>query len=290
MTSFDNPKNLLFVVTLGTGTFGSSNNNQIQLEGFRARVSIEKAGGQMLGTLHAQIYGVKQSDMNSCTTLQFQNQGFLRNTIEVYAIDGTQKTLVFTGNMVNAWGNYHSMPDVFLEIQAQSLWVAKLAPTPPLSFKGTVSVPSVMQQIAGTMGINFENNGVTKSLLNPYLPGTSVEQAKNVAQQAGIDMYIDDQTLAICPQGQARGSQIPEISPTSGLRGYPTFDGVGVNFQTFFNPSITFGGAIKLVTSIPRAAGQWVVTSINHDLAAQEPGGSWFSTVRGNTSGLAVTS
>lgn len=290
MPSFDNPKNLLFIITLGTGTFGSSNNNQIQLEGFRSRATIEKAGGQMLGTLRAQIYGVKQSDMNSATTLQYQNQGFLRNTIQVYAIDGTQRTLVFTGNIVNAWGNYHSMPDVFLEIQAQSLWIAKLTPTPPLSFPGAIPVPTVMKQIADKMGINFENNGVTSSLINPYLAGTSVEQAKNVAQQAGIDMYLDDDTMAICKLGDSRGSLIPEISPDSGLIGYPTFDGVGVNFRTFFNPAITFGGAVKLVTSIPRAAGQWVVTSINHDLDAQEPGGQWFSTVRGNASGLAVTS
>ena len=87
MPSFENPKDLLFIITLGTGTFGSSNNNQIQLQGLRAKENIEKAGGQMLGTMRAQIYGVSQSDMNSATTLQYQNQGFLRNTIEVFAID-----------------------------------------------------------------------------------------------------------------------------------------------------------------------------------------------------------
>jgi hypothetical protein len=290
MTSFDNPKNLLFVITLGTGTFGSSNNNQIQLEGFRARAHIENAGGQMYGTLHAQIYGVSQSDMNQATTLQYQNQGFLRNVIQVYAIDGTQKTLVFVGNIINAFGNYNSAPDVFLEIQANSTWVAKLTPTSPLSYPGSIPVSTVMQKIADTIGVAFQNNGVTKSLINPYLPGTAPDQAQAVVQQANIDMYLDGQNLAICPKGQPRDGQIPEISPSSGLIGYPTFDGVGVNFRTFFNPAITFGGAIKLVTSIPRAAGQWVVTSINHDLAAQEPGGQWFSTVRGNASGLLVTS
>ena len=192
--------------------------------------------------------------------------------------------------MFNACGNYNQMPYVYLEIQAQSIWVAKLAPTPPLSFKGSVSVDTIMKTLAGTMGLTYENNGVTSQLNNPYLAGTSVEQAKNVAQQAGIDMYVDDQTLAICPRGQARDSLIPEISPDSGLAGYPTFDGVGVNFKTYFNPAITFGGAFKLVTSINRAAGQWVVTSVNHQLDSQVDGGSWFSMVRGNSSGLAVTS
>lgn len=33
--SFDNKKALRFVITLGTGKFGSSNNDQITLQGFR---------------------------------------------------------------------------------------------------------------------------------------------------------------------------------------------------------------------------------------------------------------
>jgi hypothetical protein len=36
MASFDNKKELRFVITLGQGGFGSSSNNQITLEGYRA--------------------------------------------------------------------------------------------------------------------------------------------------------------------------------------------------------------------------------------------------------------
>ena len=71
-TSFENKKELRFIITLGTGKFGSSSNNQIRLEGFRATVEIDKAGGMMMGTLRAQIYGVQQTDMNSITTLQWK--------------------------------------------------------------------------------------------------------------------------------------------------------------------------------------------------------------------------
>jgi hypothetical protein len=63
-TSFQNKKALRFIITLGTGKFGSSNNNQITLQGFRATVDIDKAGGTQMGTLKAQIFGVSQSDMN----------------------------------------------------------------------------------------------------------------------------------------------------------------------------------------------------------------------------------
>jgi hypothetical protein len=289
MSSFENKKELRFVITLGTGKFGSSSNNQIRLEGFRATVDIDKAGGMMMGTLRAQIYGVKQSDMNSITTLQWKPRSLIPNTVEVYAIDGAQETLVFTGNIVNAWGNYQGMPEVFLQIQAQSAYFAQLTPVAPRSYKGQIDVASIMAQIARTMGFTFENNGVNVQLSDMYLANTGLEQAKTLARAAGIDLYVDDGILAITPPNTPRKGLIPEISKETGLLGYPTFDGVGVNFQILFNPSVVFGGSIKLVTDIVQAAGQWVVTSVAHRLEAEKPGGAWFSTIRGNASGLALS-
>ena len=288
MPSFDNKKQLRFVVTLGTGKFGSSNNDTITLQGFRATADIDKAGGMMMGTLRAKIYGVKQADMNSVTTLQWKTGTLIPNTVEVYAIDGAAETLVFAGNIVNAWADYQSMPDVFLHIQAQSAFFNALKAIPPRSFKGGVDVASVMAQIARDLGYTFENNGVTTQLVDVYLPNTGMEQAKDLARAAGCDLYLDDKILAITPPNVPRKVIIPLISPASGLVGYPTFDGVGVNFQTLFNPAITFGGSIKLETDVQQAAGEWVVTSVGHRLESEKPGGAWFSNVRGNQNGLAV--
>lgn len=288
MPSFDNKKQLRFVITLGTGKFGSSNNDTITLQGFRATADIDKAGGMMMGTLRAKIYGVKQQDMNSVTTLQWKPGTLIPNTVEVYAIDGAAETLVFAGNIVNAWADYQSMPDVFLHIQAQSAFFNALKAIPPRSFKGGVDVASVMAQIARDLGYTFENNGVTTQLVDVYLPNTGMEQAKDLARAAGCDLYLDDKILAITPPNVPRKVIIPLISPASGLVGYPTFDGVGVNFQTLFNPAITFGGSIKLETDVQQAAGEWVVTSVGHRLESEKPGGAWFSSVRGNQNGLAV--
>lgn len=288
MPSFSNKKQLRFVITLGTGKFGSSNNDQITLQGFRAIADIDKAGGMMMGTLRAKIFGVKQVDMNSVTTLQWKPGTLIPNTVEVFAIDGAAETLVFAGNIVNAWADYQSMPDVYLHIQAQSAFFNALKAIPPRSFKGRVDVASVMAQIARDLGYTFENNGVTTQLTDVYLPNTGMEQAKDLARAAGCDLYLDDKILAITPPNVPRKVIIPLISPASGLVGYPTFDGVGVNFQTLFNPAVTFGGSVKLETDVQQAAGEWVVTSVGHRLESEKPGGAWFSTIRGNANGLAV--
>lgn len=289
MSSFENKKELRFVITLGTGKFGSSDNDQIILQGFRALVDIDKAGGVQMGTLRAKVFGVSQADMNSVTTLQWKPGSLIPNTVEVFAIDGLSETLVFAGNIVNAWGDYQSMPDVYLHIQAQAAFFNQLQAVAPRSYKGRVDVASVMSQIARDMGYTFENNGVKTQLADVYLSNTGMEQAKDLARAAGCDLYVDDKVLAITPANVPRKSIIPLITPDTGLVGYPTFDGVGVNFQTLFDPSITFGGSIRLVTDVLQAAGEWVVTSVSHRLESEKPGGAWFSNIRGNANGLAVT-
>ncbi len=300
MTSFNNPKDLKFVISLGSGTFGSSSANTVTIRGFRAVAEIDKAGGMMMGTLRAQIYGVSQSTMNSCVTFPFQPQrmsaatsgGSVKmNTIQVFAIDGSTSTLIFTGNIVNAWGNYRNQPDVFLEIQAQSTALAQLTPVPPLSFNGSIDVAVAMQQLAGKMGLTFENNGVNGIVLkNQYLPNTALEQAKSLARIAGIWMTVDNGVLIICPPNQARNKPAPIISPSSGLMGYPTFDGFGVNFSAFFNPALQFLGPFQLQSSIPQAAGSWIATSIGYRLESEKPDGSWMMNVRGTKNAISIRS
>ena len=288
MPSFDSKKQLRFVVTLGTGKFGSSNNDVVTLQGFRATADIDKAGGMMMGTLRAKIYGVQQADMNSVTTLMWKPGTRIANTVEVFAIDGAVETLVFAGNIVNAWGDYQSMPDVFLHIQAQACFFNGLQAVQPLSIKGGIDVAVVMARIAKDMGLGFEKNNVSVMLTDVYVANTLKEQALELARAANLSLYIDDKVLAITNKYAPREGMIPEISAQSGLVGYPTFDGIGVNFQTLFNPAITFGGSIKLKTDVKAAEGEWIVTSVAHRLESEKPGGAWFSTVRGNVNGLAV--
>jgi hypothetical protein len=180
------------------------------------------------------------------------------------------------------------MPDVFLHIQAQACFFNGLQAVQPLSIKGGVDVAVVMARIAKDMGLVFENNNVSVMLTDVYVANTLKEQALELARAANFSLYVDDKVLAITNKYAPRKGLIPEISPQSGLVGYPTFDGIGVNFQTLFNPAITFGGSIKLTTDVKAAEGEWIVVSVAHRLESEKPGGAWFSTVRGNVNGLAV--
>lgn len=204
MPSFDNKKRLRFVITLGTAEFDSKGSNQITLEGFRATADIALAGGLQMGELRARIYGVKESDMNAVTSFVYKFGAVEPNTCLVYAIDGTTETMVFAGNIVNAWPDFNSLPDVFLHIQAQAAAVNLIKAVPPRSFSGDIDVASVMGQIAASMGYSFENNGVDVKLADVYLDNTGLEQATALARMAGIDLYLDGKVLAITPANTPR--------------------------------------------------------------------------------------
>lgn len=284
-----NKKRLRFIVTLGVGKFGSSDNNRITLEGYRSTAFIDKAGDQTMGAARVQIYGVTQADMNSITTLQWGINQWIKNTVEIYAIDGDSETRVFQGNIINAWAEYHAMPDVFLQITAQSAFFDKLAPAPARSFRGAVDVATVMQQVAASMGRTFENNGVSVMMNDVYLCSTDLEQALGLANDAGIGFFLDDDVLAITPAPDIpRGGIAPVVSSVTGMVGYPTFTGYGVHVTTLFNPSIRFGGTIKIESDVPAANGEWMVVSVAHRLEAEKPNGAWFSTVQANSSGYAL--
>ena len=294
-SSFQNVKDLRFVITLGnpSSSFssGGQSYNTITLQGLRASVYIDNAGGAMMGTLKAQIFGVTANDMNTLTSLLWDNlivsqsgSSFTFNSIQVFAIDGTQETLVYNGDVLNCWGVYTSMPNAYLYIEAQIGYSALVQPVAPLSLATDSDVATVMQQIASAMGYQFENNGVNATVpRGTYLGNTLMEQARSLMQAYRFWMYLDStspNTLAIAPYGKARNATaVPLISPQTGREGYPLFNSTGVNFETLFNPSIVFGGTVQMQSSIPKANGEWIVVSMSHQLSSQTPAGPWKTTV-----------
>jgi len=286
-TSFQNKKQLRFVVTLAEGVF-SDKNNQVVLDGFRAVVEVQKAGGQMMSTSTVRIYGLAQELMNQLTTLAFKAMSYIKNTIDVIVLDGEQQTLIFRGQIINAWGDYSGMPDVCLYIETQTGYFQQLELGDPLVYKGTANVSDLMLALAKKLGVPLESNGVTAKITNPNYGGSTIDQIRNLAADTKTDFYLDDTVLAICPKGltRKRTARVPLITSQSGLIGYPTFDKVGITFNTLFNPSILFGSQIIMESDIPQANGLWQVCSMVHKLESEKPGGAWFTTVRCTGNGL----
>jgi len=285
MSSFSNKKRLRFKITLGgTGHFDDAGDNQIILEGYRASADISLAGGIQRGELRAKIYGLKLSDMNAITTFAWRVGTIAPSTVVVYAIDGLIESLVFAGNIVNAYADFSGMPDVFLNLQAGAAFLDVMRAVPPRSYKGSIDVASVATEICASMKYTLENNGVNIQLSDVYLNGSGMSQFENLAQMAGIDYALEGSLMVITPKGVPRGTPIPLISAQTGMVGYPVFNGVQVNVRTLYNPGIQALGRVKIETDVQRAAGYWTVRSMNHQLESEKPNGAWFTSFVGTSS------
>lgn len=302
-SSFSSPKDLRFVFTLGSWMtpFVENGNpyNSITLQGLRATVNIENAGSAMMGTLNAAIFGLPLEHINKLTSLQWKvpvlaapGNTFSMYTVQVYAIDGAQETLLFNGEVLNAWGDFSGMPQVALLVQAFVGYSALVNATTPLSIAANATVGTVMQQIAKSMGFSFQGTTSSGALLNQivskgsYFGNTAMEQARSMQSAYRFWMYIDGTTnpptLAAVPWGQARQSlvAVPLISPGTGLLGYPLFNSSGVTFQCYYTPNLVFGGQVEISSSVAQANAVWTVVSVSHQLSSQVDGGPWGSTVQ----------
>lgn len=265
-----------------TGAFIESGTNEITLSGHRVSAKISKAGGVQMSSLSLDVWGMTFSEMNQLSTLGMAVQLVQRNTVIVTAGDNENgMSIVFVGTITNAWGNFQTAPDTPFHVEATAGIAGAVVPIPPSSFPHGADVATVIGGLVPQMpgALTFENNNVRVQLPPSYFAGSPRQQAWAAARAADINIVEDDGKIAIWNKYGARGSFIPEVSVDSGMVNYPTYTAFGIMVKTIFNPSISFGGKIKVVSSLPPASKEWGIYSLEHSLEANMPGGDWFSMV-----------
>ena len=263
--------------SLANGNF-QGGGNSATLTGLRVSARLSAPGGIAMTAAEAAIYGLPLSMMNQLSTVGTQLDLIGKNTISIEAGDDTTGMfLIFKGTIIDAFVDAQAMPQVAFRVTAQAGAFEAAMTTPPISQEGTADVSSLMSQVAGAMGFQFENNGVSLKVTNPYLHGSPRSMAAQLAQMAGVEWVIERDTLAIWPPGQTRQGGNVLISPQTGMVGYPMFNQGGVLVRTLYNPALKYGGQITIQSDITPACGNWAIANMEVDIEAQTPRGKWFA-------------
>lgn len=278
MTSSFTRKQLRVTFTFADGSaFNSVGNDTLVLEGLRVILNVQSAGATFRCAARIQIFGMLQSDMNSLTQLSWDGRGIQRCSVTVEANSGAGWRCVFIGGVIYAGPEYAGAPDVMLFVEAQTLYYEALAPADPISYSGSVNITDIVGPLAEQMGKAFEPNDTSAQLTDPYLPCTQGDQLQTACAQAGVDLYVEKDVIAITPRYQPRDTAPVLLSPATGLIGYPTLTNVGVECVCLYNPDIQFGGKVQIEGDVPGAVGDWYVTTLNHTLESEKSGGKWMS-------------
>ena len=274
---------------LGEGAFGDSGSDTIEVAGVRMSASLNQSGGRAMTQLDLRIFGLPLDVMNKLTILGKPTVEGRHNSVLISAgdVDGPL-SVVFAGTILEAWVDARGSPQVALVVSAADGALLAMKPVEPVSFKGSVDVATVVSFIAEKANMSFQNGGVSAQSDSPYYCNTGLEQLQSLAEHynfnavvetQGADANANSSKIIIWPKGKARPGSVPEISPETGLIGYPAHTQQGIEFQMLFNPAIVFGGDVLVKSALTPANGRWNVMRIAHDLECETPNGKWFTTV-----------
>ena len=286
-------------------TFSESGSDSVVIANSRMSVRIQNAGAPADGRAQVKVWGMTPSLMNQLSTLGLVFNLVPKNTLTISAGQAdangnpTNMSIVFSGTIWAAYGDYQAQPNVPFVFECLSGAADAAISVPPSSFQGSSDVATIMSGFARQMNLGFENNGVSLQLTNAYFTGSAKVQATKCAKAADISWgIINGNTLSIWPKGGNRNTPtVPEIGPTpGGTISYPAFTQQGIIVKTLFNPLISFGGLVKVNSTLLSALAaaqsgsssivaansfpsQWAVNKLDLALDTMLPKGQWMSTI-----------
>lgn len=271
-------KTIRIVIVLGKGSFSEGGNTKV-IEGLACEATITKPGLPEKNSAAVKIWGLKYEDMTQLTMLSFRPLELQRNLISIFAGErGEKLSLAFSGEIISAFADFNSAPDVCMIFEADTGTYAQQIAEPALTVDGATGAAGVFSNLARASGFSFSGEGLTTSVKNIRLSGSPVSKAEKLARDIGCELIIDDGTMIAAPAGKARDGNAVFLSRNAGLIGYPTFTQDGISFKCVYTPAITFGGLIRIESIVPRATGVWKVSKLDHLLSAYNPGGGPWET------------
>ena len=280
-TSFRRRK-LRVQITLSKGQFRNGEGNTVIIEDLGMTARIDKSGPPEFGKASVEIYGLSYSLMEQLSTLNMSPMFVRRNYLNIFAGDEfSGYTQIFSGSITSASADFNAAPDVKFKIEARIGFFGSVTAQGQNVVSGTQPVANFIESQAKKAGMKFENQNVTFSLKNAVFTGSPIEQARQAAKQVGAELVIDDEKMILIPNGGAvKGGDVPVLSATTGLLGYPVMTQNGIDFKAIFNPNFRFAGLIELHSFVPKTSGQWRITKLSHSLASNLPNaGQWESSI-----------
>lgn len=263
----------------GEESFDSENNNRISSTGLAISTTLNYGNGSISPTAQIVVYGLPIATMNKLFRVQWNTMKAILNTVKIEAGNqGEELSTIYEGNITFATIKMDGAPNCNLIITSQMAIADKLQYSEPYTLKKgeEKEAADIIKELATQSGYQFENYGATHVVTDLKLLGSNIEKISNLCQMCDFDLYIEQKLIVICKKDGERNLKIPIISPSTGLQGYPEPDQRGLNFNCAYDPSIRFGGIVRVKDSIIEIANtDWRIYGMVVTLESNIPQGKW---------------
>ena len=243
------------------------------------------------GLLSMHIYGAQPEVINKPSTQGIHSDVVAKNTISILA--GYEASSSEPGRLDDVYsGSIHTLRRLFSSAQrftftrSNGRFLRRPATGAADGSSRRHQGGTADETLANEIGWAFVNDGVTTVLRDVCVEGSAIEQIHDLARAAGIACIMNSNTVTISPYNGITSSTPVEVSPETGLIGYPAFASGGIAANTLFNPAIKAGGKVSLSTFVPQANGQFNVHTVQHRISCDAPDGEWSTHFYANKEGL----
>ena len=263
------------------GTFVSTGTNVYVVSGMRIQCDISnfigvtkcQANVRIFGLTHAHM--IELSNMNSAFMVQ-------RNIkMDISAGVAGAMNLIFTGDVVIGQIDLNNAPESALVILGQSGQLLSVMPAQVNSWPTSIDHFTILKKLASLAGLAFSPNGSPITLTTPYLYGSVRDQIIRVCDQVMVNFTIMNDTLYVWDRYGVVTGNVPLISATTGMVGYPTYSDLGITVRTLFNAALRVGQLVTVNSTMDFANGSWQTYTMSHELESQTPNGKWFTSFQG---------
>lgn len=267
-------------ISLESGSFtNNKSDNTLVISDAKIIASQSINGGTSGYTMSASIYGLSSDQMAKISGSGFKYNSPPKNVIRI-KIDSV---IFFEGIIFWARPDYSQSPDVPLEIQAYAQPLTFNNPVTDTSIESSVHLKTLLSTVGKKVGMTVGRCDADITFSGINLKGSvsdQLEQIRDAVRDHGVSIVSDLATLSAHKDGYALGEDIIELSPDSGLIGYPSFMEFGLFCTAIYNPKYMLGSAVRLVTSIPDASGDYVINyQSSHQVSSWVDNGPFFSTL-----------
>ncbi|MBS6552953.1 MAG: hypothetical protein KH321_03305 [Clostridium sp.] len=242
-----------------------------RLDGLAIRGNVNRKAGSTQSEANISIANLTKADIEYLTTYTTPYvKPKTKKTINIYA--GYTQTgwgRIFSGDIVNAVPE--GMPDIWLNIKAQSLYYAHRI---PLTYGvSNISTQELAQGIAQKLGLSFQWQATSKKTTDIFnFAGSKAELLKEFNKLDDITMYEDNGIIKVTDKITKRSEKSAKvISKDTGMIGIPEPDEFGVKVKCLLDASLSPGDWIYVKSvRLPAINGYYQIYEIIYDFANRE--------------------
>lgn len=241
-----------------------------EFEGLYISARGTRFASDLLNECEVVIYNLTSDQRNYLLT---QTSPFAQpRTAKLMTLDVGRKSYgtfrLYQGNIIAA--NPTQPPDIGVVLRGLT-GAFLLGNIIPINQSALSKLSTISKAVAQNTNTKLEFHAAEKNIENFSYTGGATNQVKKLGETGGINAFIDNDTLVVINQGEARPGQSRLINKNTGMVGIPEVDEKGVYVKVMMDNSLQLGGRITVESDInPAANGDFRINRMEFEVANRE--------------------